>query len=107
MNLVAKEFVCARDDNQGVLVLSQFTGAARQLGEALLVNPYAIDETADRLARAFDMRRDEQSTRMRAMRAVVAELNTYWWAGQIVEDAGRVRASSFADASCMTPPPAA
>ena len=74
MNLVAKEFVAARDDERGVLVLSRFTGAARELTEALLVNPYDLEEASAALATALAMPLDEQAARMRAMRAFVAEL---------------------------------
>jgi trehalose 6-phosphate synthase len=91
MNLVAKEFVCARDDERGVLVLSRFTGAAQQLTGALLVDPHTIDGCARVLADALHLADDEQTTRMRAMRSVVARFNTYWWAGQILHDAARVR----------------
>jgi trehalose 6-phosphate synthase len=91
MNLVAKEFVCARDDEQGVLVLSAFTGAAQQLGGAVLVNPLAIEQSADAIHRALCMTGEEQKTRMRAMRSGVAACNTYWWAGQMLEDAARLR----------------
>lgn len=91
MNLVAKEFVSARDDDRGVLILSQFTGAARELTEALIVNPYAIDDSAHALADALGMTDEEQSHRMRAMRSVVAEFNTYRWAGEIMADAARLR----------------
>jgi trehalose 6-phosphate synthase len=95
MNLVAKEFVSARDDHRGVLVLSQFAGAAQQLTEALVVNPYAIDETADALARALTMSEAEQAQRLRKMRAVVAESSTYWWAGQMLHDVARMRGSAY------------
>jgi trehalose 6-phosphate synthase len=91
MNLVAKEFVCARDDERGVLVLSAFAGAAQQLTAALIVNPYAVDRTADVLAQALRMTPDEQAIRLRAMRAVVAECNSCWWAGRMVEDAASAR----------------
>jgi trehalose 6-phosphate synthase len=91
MNLVAKEFVAARDDERGVLVLSQFTGAARELSEALVVNPYDIEEAAAALATALRMPRREQQDRMRAMRALVAEFNVYRWAGRMLVDAARVR----------------
>jgi trehalose 6-phosphate synthase len=91
MNLVAKEFVAARDDERGVLVLSQFTGAARELSEALVVNPYDIDEASAALATALRMPRREQQDRMRAMRALVAEFNVYRWAGRMLVDAARVR----------------
>jgi len=91
MNLVAKEFVAARDDEQGVLVLSRFTGASRELSEALQVNPYDIDSAADALAMALDMPCAEQRVRMRAMRARIAEQNVYRWAGRILVDAARTR----------------
>jgi trehalose 6-phosphate synthase len=91
MNLVAKEFVSAREDLHGVLLLSRFAGAARQLTGALIVNPYAIDRTADSLARALSMPEEEQRHRMRKMRATVAESNTYWWAGQMLQDVTPVR----------------
>jgi trehalose 6-phosphate synthase len=91
MNLVAKEFVCARDDERGVLVLSEYAGAAQQLAGALTVDPHDIDRAADTLARALRMTEDEQAVRMRAMRANVAEYNTFWWAGRLLEDAARLR----------------
>jgi trehalose 6-phosphate synthase len=91
MNLVAKEFVAARDDEQGVLVLSQFTGAARELTEALIVNPYDLEQASSALASAVSMSCDEQRERMRAMRAFIAEFNVYRWAGRMLVDAGRVR----------------
>lgn len=91
MNLVAKEFVAAREDEEGVLVLSRFTGAARELTEALLVNPYDIDAAAQALATALSMPRAEQVMRMKAMRAKVSELNVYRWAGRIFLDAARQR----------------
>ena len=91
MNLVAKEFVAARDDERGVLVLSQFTGAARELTEALIVNPYDLDEASGALAAALEMPEDEQRERMRAMRSLIAEFNVYRWAGQMIVDAARLR----------------
>ncbi|BDG02311.1 alpha,alpha-trehalose-phosphate synthase (UDP-forming) [Anaeromyxobacter oryzae] len=91
MNLVAKEFVAARDDERGVLVLSQFTGAARELTEALVVNPYDLEEASAALATALQMPAAEQAERMRAMRAMVSELNVYRWAGRMLADAGRLR----------------
>jgi trehalose 6-phosphate synthase len=91
MNLVAKEFVSARHDNRGVLVLSKFAGAARELTGALVVNPYAIDEAAQALVEALRMTDAEQSKRMQAMRAVVAEFNAYRWAGEMLADAARLR----------------
>jgi trehalose 6-phosphate synthase len=91
MNLVAKEFVAAREDERGVLVLSQFTGAARELTEALIVNPYDLDESARALFAALSMPADEQRARLRSMRAFVAEFNIYRWAGRMLRDAARLR----------------
>ena len=91
MNLVAKEFVAARDDEQGVLVLSHFTGAARELTEALIVNPYDLEEASAALAAALLMPKEEQRDRMRAMRTFVAEFNVYRWAGRMLVDAARLR----------------
>jgi trehalose-6-phosphate synthase len=91
MNLVAKEFVASRDDEQGVLVLSQFTGASRELHDALPVNPYHVDQCADALDRAFRMPPDEQRVRMRSMRKHVQEHNVYRWAGAMLLDASRLR----------------
>ncbi|MBN8554869.1 MAG: trehalose-6-phosphate synthase [Deltaproteobacteria bacterium] len=91
MNLVAKEFVASRDDERGVLILSQFTGAARELPEALLVNPYNIDQCADALERALTMSHKEQRDRMRSMRGLVQEFNIYRWAGRMLMDAARMR----------------
>ncbi|MFN8627020.1 MAG: trehalose-6-phosphate synthase [Candidatus Binatia bacterium] len=91
MNLVAKEFVAARDDERGVLVLSQFAGAARELTEALIVNPYDVDEAASALAAALEMPLAEQCARMRSMRAYLSEFNVYRWAGKMLVDAGRLR----------------
>ena len=91
MNLVAKEFVASRDDEQGVLVLSQFTGAAHELHEALIVNPYHIEQTAEAVYRAICMPDFEQRERMRSMRALVRDFNVYRWAGRMLLDAARVR----------------
>ena len=91
MNLVAKEFVAARDDERGVLVLSHFTGAARELTEALIVNPYDLEEASAALAAALAHAAEEQRDRMRAMRAFVAEFNVYRWAGRMLVDAARLR----------------
>jgi trehalose 6-phosphate synthase len=91
MNLVAKEFVAAREDEGGVLVLSKFTGAARELPEALIVNPYDLDEASSALAAALQMPRGEQRERMRAMRAFLSEFNIYRWAGRMLVDAARLR----------------
>jgi trehalose 6-phosphate synthase len=87
MNLVAKEFVAARDDQQGVLVLSQFAGAAQQLRAALLVNPSDIDRSAGVLVEALGMSIAEQSKRMRLLRDNVATYDASWWARQLIQDA--------------------
>ncbi|MEK8030839.1 trehalose-6-phosphate synthase [Ideonella sp. DXS29W] len=91
MNLVSKEFVAARDDEQGVLVLSRFAGAARELSEALIVNPYHVEETADALHRAATMPAAEQRERMASLRMTVRENNVFRWAGRMLADAGRYR----------------
>jgi trehalose 6-phosphate synthase len=91
MNLVAKEFVSARDDEQGVLILSQFAGAAKELTEALIVNPYDMEEASSALMAALEMSEHEQRERMKAMRALVSEFNVYRWAGRMLVDAARVR----------------
>jgi trehalose 6-phosphate synthase len=91
MNLVAKEFVAARDDERGVLLLSQFTGASRELPEALIVNPYDIEQCAAAIHLALTMPPDEQRTRMRSMRNLVQEFNVYRWAGRMLIDAARMR----------------
>jgi alpha,alpha-trehalose-phosphate synthase [UDP-forming] len=91
MNLVCKEFVAARDDERGVLILSRFAGAAREMTEALIVNPYHIEECAAALQRALTMPEQEQRERMASLRMTVREFNVYRWAGRMLTDAGRLR----------------
>jgi len=91
MNLVAKEFVAARSDFKGVLVLSEFTGAARELTEALIVNPYDLEGSSDALAAALNMPAEEQADRMRSMRSLLVQLNVYRWAGKMLSDAAHLR----------------
>jgi trehalose 6-phosphate synthase len=91
MNLVAKEFVASRDDDRGVLILSRFTGASRELPEALIVNPYDIDQCAAALQIALTMPAAEQRDRMRIMRGLVGEFNVYRWAGRMLLDAAGMR----------------
>ena len=98
MNLVCKEFVAARDDLQGVLILSRFAGAARELSEALIVNPYHVEETADALNRAATMPAAEQRERMASLRSTVREFNVFRWAGRMLADAGRWRLRSRIEA---------
>ena len=91
MNLVAKEFVAARDDEDGVLILSTFAGASRELTEAVLVNPFDVNETAEALEIAMRMDREERRERMILMRRTVKENNVYRWAGRMLMDASRIR----------------
>jgi trehalose 6-phosphate synthase len=91
MNLVAKEFVSARDDERGVLILSHFTGAARELPEAIIVNPYDTDQCATALHLALSMTPGEQRARMKVMRGLIQEFNVYRWAGRMLLDAARMR----------------
>jgi len=91
MNLVAKEFVAARDDEQGVLILSSFAGASRELSEALIVNPYDTHGMAEAFLQALRMSAAEQRDRMRLMRELVRERNVYRWAAQMLLDAARLR----------------
>jgi len=91
MNLVAKEFVAARTDLQGVLLLSEFTGAARELTEALIVNPYDMEGSSEAIASGLAMSRDEQQDRMRSMRSYLVQFNVYRWAGTMLVDAARLR----------------
>jgi len=91
MNLVCKEFAAARDDERGVLILSRFAGAARELQEALIVNPYHVEETAEALHRALTMPEAEQRERMASLRMTIREANVYRWAGRMLTDAGRWR----------------
>ncbi len=91
MNLVAKEYVAARDDERGVLVLSKFAGAAVELQDALVVNPYDIEGVAEAIHQALEMSRDEGRQRMRRMRRQVMEHNIYRWAANVLGDLREVR----------------
>ncbi len=84
MNLVAKEFVSVRDDEDGVLILSRFTGAARELREAVLVNPYDIEQVAEAVHLALTMPKADRQARMARLRQTVREHNIYRWAGQLL-----------------------
>ena len=86
MNLVAKEYVAEKDDLSGVLILSQFTGAARELTDAILVNPYSIEEFADSIKLAIQMPKEEKKRRMEDMRKNVSENNIYRWAASIITE---------------------
>ena len=86
MNLVAKEFVSSRVDEDGVLVLSQFTGAARELPDAILINPYAVDDFAEAIKKAIEMPKRQRQARMRKLRNTVRQNNIYHWAGSIISE---------------------
>src|SRR6266581_287865 len=90
MNLVAKEFIAARDDDDAVLILSRFTGASRELRDALLVNPYDIESTAEAIHRAIEMAPAERRDRMARMRAHVREQNIFRWAGMLMSELARI-----------------
>jgi trehalose 6-phosphate synthase len=98
MNLVAKEFVAARSDERGALILSRFAGAALELGEALIVNPYDIEQVADALRYGLEMAPEEASSRMRRMRGTVRENNIYRWAGTLIGSLAQVAVDNQAEA---------
>lgn len=84
MNLVAKEFVASRSDEDGVLILSDFAGASRELTDAIVVNPFSAEEMVEAVRQALEMPEEERRKRMQKMRSVVAENNVYRWAGKII-----------------------
>ena len=102
MNLVSKEFLVEREDEQGMLILSCFTGAARELKDALLVNPYDIDQMAQAIHFALEMPSADRKMRMQRMRRTVQEHNVYWWAGNLMSDLCSVRLEKPADANGRT-----
>jgi len=91
MNLVAKEFAAARSDERGVLILSTFAGAAHELPDALLVNPYDISQVADAVHRALEMPEEEQARRMQQMRQSVRKHNVFRWAAHLLSDLTEIR----------------
>ena len=105
MNLVAKEFVAARDDEQGVLILSTFAGASSELLEAVIINPYDATAMGEAIARALTMPEEEQRQRMRRMREIVRDNNIYRWAGSMLQDAARLRKRSEIQEATTQPPP--
>lgn len=94
MNLVAKEYVAARHDEQGVLILSRFTGASHELTDALMVNPYDTGELAERIRTALNMPEEEKRARMRRMRTYIKEHNVYRWAGNLIGELASIRLES-------------
>jgi trehalose 6-phosphate synthase len=84
MNLAAKEYVASRDDERGVLILSRFTGAAQELSDALIINPYDVQRAGEAIAEALEMDTAQITNRMRRMRRIVREHNIYWWAAFLI-----------------------
>ena len=107
MNLVAKEFVAARDDEDGVLILSKFTGASVELRDALLVNPYDIAGVAEAMHRGLEMGRDERRERMQQMRRQVMENNIYHWAASVLDALRRIRLDDSVGREAAAPPSSA
>ena len=91
MNLVAKEYVAACEDDQGILILSRFTGASRELRDALTINPYDIEQLADAIHFALVMDPSERSARMFRMRQIVKNFNIYRWAADLITDLSEIR----------------
>ena len=103
MNLVAKEFIGAKADESGVLILSQFTGAARELKDALIVNPYDTEQMAEAIRMALEMDPAEKRARMQRMREGVKERNIYRWAGDLISSLGQIRLSSVPPLGISSP----
>jgi trehalose 6-phosphate synthase len=91
MNLVAKEYIASRHDEKGVLILSQFTGASRELRDAFIVNPYDLGQTAEAVRAALEMPVAEQRDRMKRMRMTLNDKNIYWWASELIRELVQVR----------------
>jgi trehalose 6-phosphate synthase len=96
MNLVAKEYIAARHDERGALILSRFTGASHELNDAFIINPYSTDEMAQAIQSALSMPEEEKSLRMRHMRTVVREHNVYRWAENLISELGAIRMETVA-----------
>jgi trehalose-6-phosphate synthase len=94
MNLVAKEFIASRTDSRGALILSTFTGAANELSDALLVNPYDVDQLAHAIKQGLEFDEEEQYARMSRMRKIVYENNVYRWAANLLSDLTEIRVES-------------
>ncbi|MDD5439927.1 MAG: trehalose-6-phosphate synthase, partial [Candidatus Omnitrophica bacterium] len=91
MNLVAKEYIASREDGQGTLILSQFTGASRELKDAFIVNPYDVGQVAEAIRSALEMPMSEQRERMVRMRMILKDKNIYWWASELIKELVQVR----------------
>jgi trehalose 6-phosphate synthase len=103
MNLVAKEYVAAREDGDGVLILSEFAGAARELHDAMIINPYDIEQFASAIRYAVEMAPDERQTRMERMRRTVAENNIYRWAANFLSELAATRPHDVSSTSRRRP----
>ena len=95
MNLVAKEFIAAKHDLSGILLLSRFTGASRELTDAVPINPYAIEEFADSIKGAIEMPAEEKRRRMTRMREIVGRNNVYFWAASIITELTAVHNTQY------------
>ena len=104
MNLVCKEFIAARDDDQGALILSRFAGASQELRDALIVNPYDTEQLADAIHFALEMDPAERSARMHRLRQVVKEFNIYRWAGNLISGLSEIRLDASAEVKPRQPP---
>ena len=91
MNLVAKEYIGAKENGKGVLILSQFTGASRELRDALSVNPYDIEQMAEAIRQGLEMEPEEQQARMQRMREILMEKNIYRWAADLISALAQIR----------------
>jgi trehalose 6-phosphate synthase len=91
MNLVAKEYIGAREVGNGVLILSQFTGASRELKDALVVNPYDIEQMAEAIRQALEMSPEEQKDRRQRMQETLKERNIYRWAADLISGLAQIR----------------
>jgi trehalose 6-phosphate synthase len=106
MNLVAKEYVAAKEDLDGVLILSEFAGAARELSEALIINPYDIEQFAEAIRAAVEMDEDERHRRMEQLRRGVEERNIYWWAAKFLTELAATRSARAAPQEAEAEEPA-
>ncbi len=95
MNLVAKEYIAAKNDLNGVLLLSRFTGAARELRDAILINPFDRDSFADSIRRALDMEAEEKRSRLSVMREYLAETNIFYWAGAFITELTKLQGGAL------------
>ncbi|RLG19836.1 trehalose-6-phosphate synthase [Candidatus Micrarchaeota archaeon] len=92
MNIVCKEYAAAKQDGDGTLILSKFTGASRELDSAILVNPFSENEVSEAFKKALEMPKKERRKRLKRMREVVRENDVYNWAGKFIEKLGRIEA---------------